>query len=98
MSISLQWEFKEKKRCAHLVFEKENLPDSETIKKISDVIRYATSGGSPVTLTSSIHKKNERIFITKKHKVEWPKFRIAIEHAIQQRFSTAVFKNTEDIP
>lgn len=98
MSISMQWEFKEKKRCAHLVFEKENLPDIETIKKISGVITHATSGGDPVVLTNSIHKSNDRIFITKKQKVEWNKFRIAIEGAIRQTFPDTAFKNTEDTP
>lgn len=98
MPISMQWEFKERKSCAHLIFEKADLPDTETTKKISDIIKYATSGGGPVSITNSIHKNNEKIFITKKTNVEWNKFRIAIEHAIQQRFSDAVFKDTQHVP
>lgn len=94
--LSLRWERRKNQSIRHLVFEKDNSLDKETIENINSIVRYATSGGVPVVFTNSPHKNGTDIFIKKNKHFEWPRVRIAIEGAIKLKYPDALFQEEED--
>jgi hypothetical protein len=94
MPITISWEPGKNRISAKLLFDTET-PDETTVKKISNILLIATSGGCPVVFTHSINTEKRDIFLIKKSNFEWSKVCIAIENAIKQELPDVLFKHKE---